>query len=157
MPSVVLLRGLAHPYLAPLACPLQLNGGTFVTLTLQGNTLNVSSSPLAAGGGAGFTTDLTALIVEGTVLSNSSFTGVETLSMVGINATNASAVTVATQVRGPGCAWVVSSVPACLLNRCGAMAWSWMACPVQAVRCTLRLPSLFMLSLLTLCRAAPPP
>lgn len=37
------------------------------------------------------------------MLSNSSFTGVETLSMVGINATNASAVTVATQVwRGAG-------------------------------------------------------
>jgi hypothetical protein len=61
--------------------------------------LNVSSSPLAAGAGgsSGFSADLTGLIVEGTVLSNSSFTGVETLSMVGINATNASAITVATQ------------------------------------------------------------
>lgn len=81
--------------------PLQLNGATFVTLTLQGNKFNVSSSPLAAGAGSSggsFSTDLTGLIVEGTVLSNSSFTGVETLSMVGINATNTSAATVTTQV-----------------------------------------------------------
>lgn len=108
--------------------PLQLNGATFVTLTLQGNKFNVSSSPLAAGAGSSggsFSTDLTGLIVEGTVLSNSSFTGVETLSMVGINATNTSAATVTTQVgvwdlgRHAECTAVCSSCTACAMPACG--------------------------------------
>ena len=87
---------------------LQLKGGTFVTLDLQNNQFNLSSTPLAAAAGAAagaatFTADLSGVVVEGTVLSTS-LISTETLPMVGVGATNKTTVVAAAQVRRPaGC------------------------------------------------------
>jgi len=76
----------------------QVKGGTLVTLTLQDNNFQVSSTPLGAADGTGaFPTQLTAVIANGTVLSES-LIATETLDLSGDNATNASAITVSVQV-----------------------------------------------------------
>lgn len=98
------LRGPAHPHrlLLPAAhCHLQVRND-LVNLTLRDNFFQVSSSPLAAApaGAGAFSATLSAMIVNGTVLSASILSPTpETLSMVGLASSNTSAVTAVAQAR----------------------------------------------------------
>lgn len=109
-------------------------GAIKVENTFQGNFFNVSTTPLAAGGAAGaFSADLSALVEQGTVVSVSQL-GTETLTTVGLNATNATAVTAAVEVgarRGPACfrAGLFSCVPPPCLLAC------LLTCPPSPTRC----------------------
>lgn len=94
-----------------------------VNLTLQANRFELSGVPLAAApGGAtnAFAADMEARIVEGTVLSQS-LIATETLTMVGVGATNASTVAASVQAskRALGGGW--AAVGGCGAG--GACCW----------------------------------